>query len=94
MITHIYLFQTRMQPVTEITTQIHVFEHMMKGKIIKKKIAILNVYQHSTKTTKVCCSIEKRILKVQAKLKKNDGIRNFIVIKQDPPTHSVSLTPC
>ena len=90
MITHIYLFQIRMQPVTEITTHIYVFEHLMKGKIVKKKIAILNVYQYAAKTNKACCSIEKRIQEKQAKLRKNDGIRNFIIVKQNASTHCVN----
>ena len=79
MITHIYNFQIKMQPVTEITTSIHVVEQMWKGETIKKKIAILNVYQDFDKTHRESCTIEKRILKKKAKLKKNHGIRHFFI---------------
>ena len=71
-----------MQPVTEITTNVHIVEMTEKGETIKKKIAILNVYQHAEKTCKgKSCCIEKRIMKIQAKLRKTGGIHQFIIFQ-------------
>ena len=64
---------------TEIITTVQVFENTYKGKTTRRKVAILDVYQHGERTHKASTNIETRIKKKQAKLMKNDGIRDIII---------------